>query len=388
MTPYMASRLSQQCVAIAVFCAITIWLPAAWNGRLAERWYDGDTRLQVQLANGVAQWLDKGLDRDDFTTGSNQFDGEWLYGTYSMAAMGFGQCTLSQPDRREHYLALMEQAIDELLSDRVRAFDTESWNSDPLESLTSDEGHAAYLGYMNLAMSFHQLLDPNSRFAELNNRISEALHRRVAGSPTLLIESYPYEIYPVDNCAVIASIALNSRARGEPHDMLAHQWAGRCRRKYIDPQSGLLYQAFNSRTDEPYDTPRGSGTTLGLYMLSYMDMNLSRELYEAVEKQLFQTICGFGFMREYPFGQSGAGDIDSGPVIFGLGLSPTGFAISGARIHGSPATFRALYASAHAAGAPLQHDDTFYFVTGASLGDAILFAMLTAPREGIDGVTP
>ena len=117
-----------------------------------------------------------------------------------------------------------------------------------------------------------------------------------------------------------------------------------------------------------------------------MDMPLSRDLYQAVRNQLSRNICGFGFMREYPPGIRGRGDIDSGAVILGIGLSPTGFAIAGARIHGDASTFEKLYATAHAAGAPLQTTDTLHFVTGASLGDAILFAMLTAPQNGLEGM--
>jgi hypothetical protein len=216
----MRRFIQRRLLAGILFLVGIAWIPSAWNGRWAKRWFEGDAQLQTKLANGVEEWMDTGLDRDDFTTGSKQFDGEWLYGTYSMAAMGFGQCALANPDRRERYLALMEQAIDEMLSDRVRQFDIERWKSDPLESLDTDEGHAAYLSYMNLAMGFHRLLDPNSKFAGLNDRISNALRRRIEASPTLLIESYPYETYPVDNCAAIASVALNSRVNGNRYDEL------------------------------------------------------------------------------------------------------------------------------------------------------------------------
>lgn len=115
-----------------------------------------------------------------------------------------------------------------------------------------------------------------------------------------------------------------------------------------------------------------------------MDMTLSEDLFAAVQKELAGKVCGFGLVREYPKSIRGQrGDIDSGAVIFGYGLSPTGFALGGARLHGDGGYFKNLYATAHAAGAPLQTKDRFNFVTGASLGDAILFAMLTAKPGGI-----
>ena len=278
----------RQTVACALFMVGMAWIPYAWHSRLAERWFAGDAELQTKLANGVEHWMQSGLDRDHFTTGSKLFDGEWLYGTYVMAAMGFGQMALEQPENKNRYLTLMEEAIEEVLSDRVRAFDSERWKSDPLETLDTDEGHAAYLGYLNLAMGFHRRLDPESKFAELNDRISVALRRRIEASPTLLLESYPHETYPVDNCAVIASVAMNRTGD------LPKRWAERCRKKYIDPKSGLLFQAMDGRTGQPYAFPRGSGTTLGLYFLSFMDMDLSGDLYEAVKQELAGTVCGFG----------------------------------------------------------------------------------------------
>ncbi|MBN2702852.1 MAG: hypothetical protein JXR23_01440 [Pontiellaceae bacterium] len=388
----MKKKIIHKLIALALFLLGIAWLPAAWNGRWAQDWFEGDPKLQSRLAEGVAEWLEEDLSRNNFTTGSKQFDGEWLFGTYCMAAMGFGQCAVAHPDERgwerERYLELMEQAIDEMLSDRVRQYDRESWPSDPLDSLDSDDAHAAYLGYMNLAMSFHCLLVPDSKFSELNDRITQALRRRVSNSPTLLIETYPSETYPVDNCAVIASIALNNRVHRIANDELIEEWIRCCRKYYIDPKSGLLYQAMDDEIAYPRDAPRGSGTTLGLYMLSFMDLPLARDLYAAVHDELAQNIFGFGFMREYPKGIPGKANIDSGPVIFGLGLSPTGFALSGARICGDRSTFKNLYATAHAAGAPLKDKETLHYVTGASLGDAILFAMLTAVPNGIEGILP
>ncbi len=135
-------------------------------------------------------------------------------------------------------------------------------------------------------------------------------------------------------------------------------------------------------TGEPHDAPRGSGTCLGLYMLSFMDRDLSRDLYDGVVAHLSRSVLGFGAVREYAPGVKNQRiDIDSGPIVFGYGASATGFLIGGARIHGDRATFRRLYSSAVLAGAPLSRGGKLTFVTGGPLGDALLFAMLTAqPR--------
>jgi len=84
-------------------------------------------------------------------------------------------------------------------------------------------------------------------------------------------------------------------------------------------------------------------------------------------------------MREYPRGaQGGWGDIDSGPVLFGVGLSASGFAVASARMHGDREMFRALWRSATLFGVPVQRGGRQRFLTGGPLGNATLLAMSTA----------
>ncbi len=358
---------------------VGVWtFPHIWCMREADRWYGGDAELQGRLARGVERWLGEELKTDQFRTPTEQFSGEWLYGTYMMAAMGFGQSALEHPEWREKHAGLMAKCLDLLLSERVRKFDTDSWKGhDALGNLERSQGHAAYLGYLNLALSLHRRLDPKSRHADINDRITAALVRRVKASPTLLLETYPAETYPVDNAAVIGSIGLHGEVTGRDYGELLTAWEKKCRGQFVDAENGLLYQAVDDRTGEAVDHARGSGTTLAVYFLSFSHPKLSADLYAAVQKQLVGRFLGFGAVREYPHGSSG-GDIDSGPIVMGYGVSPTGFCLAGARIHGDEENFARLYASAHLAGAPVDREDRRAYVTGGPLGDAILFAMLTA----------
>ena len=358
-----------------VLFVLGVWLvPHRWCARESARWYAGDPTLQDRLARGVERWVTNELTRSHFTTGSDQFNGEWLFGSYLMAGFGFGQ-TAANNDRHRQLLTI---CIDRIMSPEVRAFDKEIWGNDPLDSLDTDSDHAAYLGYFNLLLSLHRALDPTSKYAALNDRITAALVRRIERSPTLLLHSYPNEVYPVDNCAVIASIGLHDRS----HDALLQRWAERCRRDYIDRATGLLYQCVDPGTGKPADDPRGSGTALAIYFLSFSDPALSRELFQALQQHLARNCLGFGVVREYPATvKSGRGDIDSGPVLFGWSISATGFAIAGSRIHGDPVLFDRLCRTAYLFGAPCDHAGRRDYVMGGPLGNAIMFAMLTAKRS-------
>ena len=88
-------------------------------------------------------------------------------------------------------------------------------------------------------------------------------------------------------------------------------------------------------------------------------------------------------VREYPAGQHGRGDIDSGPIVLGYGVSATGFALGAARAHGDARTFRALYATLHLFGAPRRDDGGLELLSGGPLGNAIALAMLGAGAASV-----
>jgi hypothetical protein len=364
--------------ALALLLGIS-FLPRLWCGREAGGWYAGDAQTQGRLTNGVARWLTSDLPREHIATGSNQFDGEWRFATYMMAGMGFGQTALEHPEWRAGHLELMSQCIRRILSPGARAFDRDRWSNDAIESLDTDSDHAAFLGYFNLLLSLHRLIDAKSHYADLNDRITAALVRRIRRSKLMLLQSYPGEVYPIDNAAVIGSIGLYDRATGANHRELIRDWFDRCRRDYLDPKTGLLYQAVDAASGKPMDEARGSGTCVSVYFLSFADLAFSLELFQSAKEHLASSYFGFGLVREYSASSKGGrGDIDSGPVLLGYSVSATGFCIAGCRIHGDAEYYGRLYRTAYLFGAPVDRDDYRQFVTGGPIGDAIMFAMLTA----------
>jgi hypothetical protein len=339
-----------------------------------------------------------------------------------MAAMGFGQVALERAGRGgvappgDEAVASMERCLDAMLAPGARAFDREAWKLDALASVSAragsaeDRGHVAYLGYAGLALGLHRLVVPRSRFDVRHDAIVAALARRFVASPSGLVETYPGEVYPVDNAAALGALALHARAMRAAAQaeraVRAVRAAGKAeapeateateatnaalgrglealRARAVVQGTGLLAQAVDARSGAPRDPGRGSGTALAAYFLAYADQALSASLYRALHRELFRTLLGFGVVLEHPSSCedcAGRVDIDSGPVVAGFGVSATGFAIGASRANDDSETFRALYATAHLFGAPLEEGRTRTYVTGGPLGDAILFAMLTAPR--------
>jgi hypothetical protein len=199
-------------------------------------------------------------------------------------------------------------------------------------------------------------------------------------SPTGLIETYPGEAYPTDTAAVAAAIAIHGRATGASHARVIARWAERVTSVQIDPASGLVVQRMGAFDGHAHDAPRGSGTALAAYFAGFADRHVAKQLADA----LFQheaTFFGFGAIREYADGYTGAGDIDSGPVIFGVSVSATGFALAPARAFGYASAFERLYRTTELFGAPTSAGGKLRFSTGGPIGNALLFAFLTSGPE-------
>jgi hypothetical protein len=366
--------------------------------RVCERdaggYFDGDPRQIDALASSVASWTGTELAAGSFATGSARFDGEWLFGTYMMAAMGFGQVALASDDpaRRAASAAQMEHCLDAMLAPASRVFDRDAWSLDALASLgappgsAQDRGHVAYLGYAGLALGLHRVLVPVSRFDATHDALAAALERRFVASPSGLVETYPGEVYPVDNAAALGALALYAKATRAPASPGLTRGLETLRARAVQPATGLLAQAASPVDAAPRDPGRGSGTALAAYFLAYADPSLSAALYHAVRRELFRTVLGFGAVLEHPASCvdcTGRVDIDSGPTFLGFGVSATGFAIGASRANDDRDTFVSLYATAHLFGAPFDEGGTRTFATGGPLGDAILFAMTTAPRRTV-----
>ena len=222
--PTVPARSARSLIALLAFVMGLGTVPHRVCERDAAAYYDGNPEQVDALAASVSRWTGEELAPAAFATGSTRFDGEWLFGTYMMAAMGFGQVALASDDdaagvaRRAESVARMERCLDAMLSPAARAFDRDAWSLDAFASIDEpagsprDHGHVAYLGYAGLALGLHRMVVPASRFDARHDAIASALARRFAASPTGFVETYPNEVYPVDNAAALGALEPLSRA--------------------------------------------------------------------------------------------------------------------------------------------------------------------------------
>lgn len=372
--PPLAARASLALACLALGATLG---PRVLVGRDADGFFDDDERTQTALADAVAEYVSGEVGAAAFHTGSARFDGEWAMGTHPMAALGLAQVVRAHPELAPRYLPALELSVEQLLRDDTYVFAREAWGSGPFERLENGEGHA-YLGYVALALGSLREVDPATPHAALHDRLVEELARRLEESPRGIVETYPGEAYPCDIASIVGAIGQHDRLTGTDHRALIARMGALYRSAWVDPRSGYLAQALDPRTGEPRDAPRGSGTALGAYFWSFADPSVASSLDQALLGRGRESVLGFDAIREYGPGDEGSGDIDSGPVVLGVSVSATGFALSAARRTGDREAFRGLFRTAALFGVPVAHGESTRFLSGGPLGNAILLAMLTA----------
>lgn len=374
------STWGRRAIALGLALVTMRFVPAWWCGRDAARWLRDEPSLQQQLAAEAIAFEARDDGRAAVPSG-NRFAGEWALVTHQMTALGLGQLCLSHPDWRERYAPVVTRAAVKSFMPEMRDFGTRAWAADALAVLDRPDGHA-YLAYAALALGMARLVDRAfpAAIAVQHDALIAAYARRLLASPTGLIETYPGEAYPTDVAAVAAAIAVHGRATGSDHRAVLAHWAERVRAAQIDPASGLVIQRMGADDARPHDAPRSSGTGLAAYFAGFADRSVATLLADGLFRQE-RALFGFGAIEEYALGHSGAGDIDSGPVLLGVSVAATGFALAPAHALRRSADFERLYRTTDLFGLRVAHGDTTRFAVGGPIGNALLLAFLTSGPE-------
>ncbi|WP_410785842.1 hypothetical protein [Kribbella sp. C-35] len=184
---------------------------------------------------------------------------------------------------------------------------------------------------------------------------------RTAKTPFLA--AYPGQAWPVDSVVAIASLRLYDALVAPRFGQIARNWVTTAKAK-LDPATGLLPHQVVPQVSGA----RGSSQAMLQRFLIDVDPAFARTQY-AIFKDKFVTGLG---VREYPKGTTGAGDVDSGPLVFGRSLSATVVTVGAARVHRDPLADR-LAREGELVGLPFSGLKTKRYLFGAvPIGDAFL----------------
>ena len=90
------------------------------------------------------------------------------------------------------------------------------------------------------------------------------------------------------------------------------------------------------------------------------------------KRHFLRSTFGLAAAREFPEGLEGRPDVDSGPVLFGLGPSASGFAIAAAAIMGDAETARQLLKASVLVGMPALRRGELEYTIMPPVGQAVI----------------
>ncbi len=254
---------------------------------------------------------------------------EWGLFTLSFSTYALANLAARDPQLRPEAAACIDRAIRQLLAGPIRQAFAADWPT-PAEGGDTLPRSVLYLGHLNLMLGCHRQLVPASPYQALHDSLSAALYRRYGQAPAGNLASYLHLRWLPDNTVALASLALHSRLTGSPYAAAGRRWVATVRRQWLDAKTGLLA----SRVDEggrAAEAPRGSMLGWSIWFLARVDSGFARQQYQRYQACGSTNLGVLRLYREWPgrYG-TGAGDVDSGPLILGYGIPATAFACTDA----------------------------------------------------------
>lgn len=304
------------------------------------------------------------------------FASEWKLVSLSMTAGALANLAQTWPELRAEHAVACAQLIEQILAPGVRAFERETWGSDPLDALDGPDGHIGYLGHLGFALAACRSLGVRD-YESLQGDVATAIARRMV-APAFHVETYPGQRYTADNSVGVAALALWDAQHGGEHRALIDAWVRYTREHLLDPSNGLIVFGVSAQ-GEPLGRGRGSAAGYNSFYLPFVHPELAREQRARMREHLYVTLPFNAVgVREYTDGGTHFGDVDTGPLVAGLSPSGTGFAMAAARHDGDTQRLRGLLRTAEGAGFTAPCTGGRCYLAAPLVGDAIVLAMRTA----------
>jgi hypothetical protein len=189
-------------------------------------------------------------------------------------------------------------------------------------------------------------------------KIAEAI--RVRSNPYL--PSYPSAVWPADMMLCIAALRHHDQLFEPKYETEVADWLVNVKLK-LD-HHGLIPHSVDLVTGHAVETARGSSQSLILIFLLEIDSSFATQQFSIYKNQFVDQRFGLTGILEYPKGESGEGDIDSGPVIFGMGGAASIVGMRTLSTFGLTDESMALRQGIEAFAVPVKRDSTKSYLFG------------------------
>ena len=258
--------------------------------------------------------------------------------------------------------AVRYTAEDELLGEALAEL---SWTIGRLES---EQARAVFPEDMFLSYGvFYQgwLNYTRGRYLQLHQRMGgvdslqqesfQAACARIAAAVerhhTPFLFSYHYGCWPADNVVALATLTWHDNLFAPKYEQLRANWLEAMQQK-LDEQ-GLMPHSADLTYGNAQQMARGSSQSLMLAFWQQIDSAFAQRQYELYKEQFLDHRLGLPGVREYAATYNGRGDIDAGPIIWGIGGSASVVGMGTVAQYADSSTYLGLRSSLEGFGAAM-----------------------------------
>ena len=372
---------------VGLVAATAIWLPTV------HLFYRGQGRgiLQDrQLSDRAGQLLERHL--AVWTAPENdggeilqmrRANAEWDFMGRCFVVWSLANAALREPAVKDRALAAMDRIIEDTLrAEREGGMYYFLMPYARGRPFVVQPGRSLFIdGEIALMLAARRIVSEKAEYRPMLRRRIDIMLERMARSPVLSAESYPDECWTFCNTIVLAAILAGDFLDGTDHSQFVRRWVATAKQKLTDPATGLLVSAYTV-SGRHLEGPEGSSIWMAVHCLGVIDQAFAADQYRRAKQQLSGRVLGFGYAREWPRSWLGGMDVDSGPLLPGLGasLSSSGLALVAASTFADEQFYSALTASLDFAGFPHERSGQLRYCMSNQVGDAaVLYSTVAGP---------
>jgi hypothetical protein len=296
------------------------------------------------------------------------------FAVVALSHMGCGlmNVAVAQPAMKDQIAPLLGEVARRALSPKVSPYGVSP------EQVTVLGSHGLYLSHLNLILGCYRHVSGDPKYDDLHQRITAHLAQGTLADGDFHIRSYPNSAkWPADQTVTLCSLYLYDQVH---HTNLSHApiqgWLTYMKQSATDPATQLPLSSISALSYARF--PRGCALSWSsLYMAQFAPEDAAR-LYARYRGLYAKEVLGCGGFREWPPPMDGEADVDSGPIIFDIGVAASGLGLGPARLFQDRVQYAAILRAASVCGMPQVFGSERKYRLAPLLGEAILFDGVTA----------
>ena len=335
--------------------------------------------LSLEACRAEFRWLDAHWRQLDLRAAPVQTDGwttnipqaEWP--VMGLSYHAYAAANLAKVDQRFRgdYLDAMRMVLGALESPRIAGFMKPHFG-DPFGSESAQPVVFLHGHYLNVALRYRSA-SGDKKFDPQIHRVARILAQGFAQNDQAILPSYPDMWWLTDNFPALSALVAYDRAfnsqRAKP---LVAKHLASVRQYYLDTATGMFSTYVFPKERRSLQGPRGISQMYGLHFLRDFAPEFAGEQYALARRHLFTSVLGIPGVREFPEGMLVTPDVDSGPLVFGMGPSASGFAVAASATMGERELAANLARAAGVVGMPVMGEGKLTYALMPAVGQGVI----------------